>query len=221
MATRVSDLPEDLHTFEYFHPAVSVGTRICDCCLLGAASGLVLTIVIMTCSADHRTTERYFSPLMTQSSPSSTAWVLMFFASDEGSRFSHRISRSNFTVQQWLEPLFFLRGRSDALKHSTAPVSGALQFRLDASGTCPIPRQCRRNPDCSTLHRFPRRAKRNSTDPIPWLYWRLPAVRVALMPAPTVDLVIIQGVKLLDNGFHVFCDGDVVPRPSTAAPQPT
>ena len=28
-------------------PGVSFGTRICDCCLLGAASGLVLTITIM------------------------------------------------------------------------------------------------------------------------------------------------------------------------------
>jgi hypothetical protein len=28
-------------------PGVSIGTRICDCCLLGAASGLVFTITIM------------------------------------------------------------------------------------------------------------------------------------------------------------------------------
>ena len=51
---------------------------------------------------------------MTQSSPSSTAWVLMFFASDEGSAGSVIAYRSNFTVQQWLEPLFFLLGRWDA-----------------------------------------------------------------------------------------------------------
>ena len=55
---------------------------------------------------------------MTQSSPSSSARVATFLASDEATlRFGHGIGRADLAVQQRLQPLLLLLGRADLLQH--------------------------------------------------------------------------------------------------------
>jgi hypothetical protein len=47
VAVRRVVVAEHVHRAEDLDPGVSIGTRICDCCLCGGASGLVRTMVIM------------------------------------------------------------------------------------------------------------------------------------------------------------------------------
>ena len=65
-------------------PGVSIGTRIWDCWRCDEASGLVLTITIMTLQrGSPAPLVKYFSPLITHSSPSRMAEQEMFRASEE------------------------------------------------------------------------------------------------------------------------------------------
>ena len=79
-----SSLPKTVMGRSTSMPGVSMGTRICECCRWRGAVLLVFTITIRMRQRGSPAPEiQCFSPLITQVSPSSTAEVLMFVASEE------------------------------------------------------------------------------------------------------------------------------------------
>ena len=115
-------------------PGVSIGTRIWDCWRCLGAVGSVLTMQIMTLQrGSPAPLVQCFSPLITHSSPSSTAVVQMFVASDDAT------SGSVIPKHERISPFrsgsshcFFCASVPYLWMTSIFPVSGALQLKTSA-----------------------------------------------------------------------------------------